>query len=119
MLEFLESVSDQDGFIQPNLVARYFDKTVAEILDMSDIPSSAAEDPVIQRSNTNQQRLHTAIAIINQVRPWTKDQFEAYAWYRSEPIPAFGNQTAEAVVKSGKIQALKLYLATISLGGFA
>ena len=43
---------------------------------------------------------------------------QAVAWYRAEPIPAFGERTAEALVKDGKAAAVRDYLDRVALGGF-
>jgi hypothetical protein len=41
------------------------------------------------------------------------------AWYRAEPIPAFGGRTAESLVKDGKADAVRDYLDSVALGVFA
>jgi hypothetical protein len=41
------------------------------------------------------------------------------AWYRAQPIPAFGGRTAEALVKEGKAAAVRDYLDHVAVGGFA
>jgi hypothetical protein len=41
------------------------------------------------------------------------------AWYRSQPIPALGGRTAEALVKSGEAALVRVYIDQIALGGFA
>jgi hypothetical protein len=43
----------------------------------------------------------------------------AFAWYRSQPLPPFGDQTAEDLVKEGRAEAVKTYLNRIALGGCA
>ena len=44
---------------------------------------------------------------------------QAMAWYRAEPIPAFGGRTAEALVKSGSAAAVRDYLDHLATGGYA
>jgi hypothetical protein len=44
---------------------------------------------------------------------------QAYAWYRSEPIPSFGDLTAEDLVKRGMSEAVIEYIARIAEGGYA
>jgi hypothetical protein len=44
---------------------------------------------------------------------------QAMAWYGAEPIPAFGNRTAESVVKSGNVNAVRDYLDHLATGGYA
>ena len=41
------------------------------------------------------------------------------AWYRAEPIAAFGDRTAESLVKEGKAGAVRDWLDNVALGGFA
>ncbi len=44
---------------------------------------------------------------------------QAFASYRSQPLPSFGDQTAEALVKEGRAEAVKHYLDRIAVGGYA
>ena len=60
-----------------------------------------------------------ALEIIAQVTPWAGSTEQAWAWFQSQPLPSFGGLTAEALVKQGRIEALKQYIARIEIGGFA
>ncbi len=64
-------------------------------------------------------RLAEMAEILNRVAGWAGGRAQAVAWYRSEPIPAFGDRTAESLVKSGQAAALRDYLDSIAMGGFA
>jgi uncharacterized protein (DUF2384 family) len=64
-------------------------------------------------------RLAEMAEILNRVAGWAGGRAQAVAWYRSEPIPAFGDRTAESLVKSGQATALRDYLDSIAMGGFA
>jgi uncharacterized protein (DUF2384 family) len=57
--------------------------------------------------------------IIHRVSEWAGSERQALAWYRAEPIPAFGGRTAESIVKSGHAAALRDYLDHLAIGGFA
>jgi DNA-binding protein HU-beta len=57
--------------------------------------------------------------IITRVSKWAGGQAEALTWYRAQPISTFGDRTAESLVKSGQATALREYLDSIALGGFA
>jgi hypothetical protein len=59
------------------------------------------------------------VEIFSRLTEWAGGQDQAMAWYRAEPLPAFGGRTAEALVKSGKASALCDYLDHIATGGFA
>lgn len=66
-----------------------------------------------------QTRLREMNEILTRVAGWAGGPAQAMAWYRAEPIPAFGGRTAEALVKSGQAGPLRDYLDSIALGGFA
>src|ERR1700733_9747663 len=57
--------------------------------------------------------------IIARVLAWAGGNRLAIDWYRSEPIPAFGGRSAESLGKSGQAEALRDYLDSIAVGGFA
>jgi hypothetical protein len=73
------------------------------------------------RANSAQtlNRLRETSEILHRVTPWAGGIRQAFAWYRSEPLPEFGGRTAESLVKSGKAVALRDYLDHVALGGFA
>ena len=66
-----------------------------------------------------QSRLREMNEILTRVSAWAGGGAQAMAWYRAEPIPAFGGRTAESLVKSGQAGQLRDYLDSIALGGFA
>jgi hypothetical protein len=57
--------------------------------------------------------------IIARIAKWAGSKDNAWAWYRAEPIPAFGGRTAEFLVKEGKADAVHEYLDHVAAGGFA
>ena len=66
-----------------------------------------------------QSRLREMNEILTRVAGWAGGPAQAMAWYRAEPIPAFGGRTAESLVKSGQAGQLRDYLDSIAIGGFA
>jgi uncharacterized protein (DUF2384 family) len=65
-----------------------------------------------------QARLREGLEIVNRVSDWVGGQIQAMAWYRAEPIPAFGGRTAELLVKEGKAAAVRDYLDRVARGAF-
>jgi hypothetical protein len=57
--------------------------------------------------------------ITSRVSKWAGGDMEAMAWYRTEPIPAFGGLTAEMIVSLGQSAALGDFLEHLAIGGFA
>lgn len=66
-----------------------------------------------------QTRLREMLEILNRVSAWAGGRHQAMAWYRAQPIAAFGGRTAESLVKSGQATMLRDYLDHIALGGYA
>src|SRR5262245_21625074 len=48
-----------------------------------------------------QARIREMLEIVGRVADWAGGKEQAMAWYRAEPLPAFGGRTAEALVKEG------------------
>lgn len=71
------------------------------------------------RAPKTQQRMRELLEIVSRVSEWAGGKERALAWYRSQPIAAFGGRTAEALVKTGKATALRDYLDHLAMGGFA
>ena len=59
------------------------------------------------------------LEIVNRIAGWAGGTDQAVAWYRAEPIPAFGGRTAEQLVKDGRAAALRDWLDHVATGGFA
>lgn len=59
------------------------------------------------------------LEIVARVTSWAGGPLQAMAWFRGQPIAAFGDRTAESLVKSGQAAAVRDYLDSIALGGFA
>ena len=66
-----------------------------------------------------QSRLRDMAEVLNRIRGWAGSPEAAFAWYRSQPIPAFGDLTAEDLVKAGRAEALKRHLSRMAAGGYA
>ncbi|MDD2725644.1 MAG: DUF2384 domain-containing protein [Methylovulum sp.] len=71
------------------------------------------------RDSTAQARLRDTVDIINRVSEWSGGVGRAFAWFRSQPLPSFGDKTAEELVKEGRADAVKAYLTRIAEGGYA
>lgn len=66
-----------------------------------------------------QARATEMLEIVGRIADWAGGEKQAMAWYRAEPIAAFGGRTAESLVKEGKAAAVRDYLDHIATGGFA
>jgi hypothetical protein len=71
------------------------------------------------QATKTQTRMKEMLEIIGRVAQWAGGKEQAMAWYRAQPIAAFGGRTAEALVKDDKAGAVRDYLDHIAVGGFA
>ncbi len=71
------------------------------------------------RAPKTQARSIEMLEIIHRIAGWAGGERQAMAWYRAEPIPAFGGRTAESLVKDGHAAAVRDYLDHVATGGFA
>ncbi|MFM9849565.1 MAG: XRE family transcriptional regulator [Hyphomicrobiaceae bacterium] len=66
-----------------------------------------------------QHRLREMIEILTRVAPWAGGMPQALGWYRGQSIPALGDQTAEALVKTDQAGLVRSYLDGVAAGGYA
>ncbi|MBR2814238.1 MAG: DUF2384 domain-containing protein [Reyranella sp.] len=59
------------------------------------------------------------LEIVERIAEWAGGRAQAMAWYRAQPLPAFGGRTAESLVKDGMAADVRDYLDHVALGGFA
>lgn len=119
MNTLLSDVIDESNFVLPTKLATAFHVSIDEVSSMTGLPNASLKRIERYRSLKVQSKLKDTISIINMILPWSNSVLQAYAWYRSEPIPAFGNVTAESIVKMGQAEAVKEYIQGISVGGYA
>ena len=119
MTNLANKLIDPEGFVSPKEVAATFHTTVKEVAELTGLSVDAVSKRDRARSKNSQKRLRDMVMIINRVTPWCGSTFQAYAWYRSEPIPSLGDVTAEDMLKAGKADLVTAHLARIAEGGYA
>jgi hypothetical protein len=113
------SFVDSAGHIEAAQVAETFGMSIGQLAETVGLPRESVYKSARARAGKTQSRMREMLEIINRVCEWAGGQQQAMAWYRAEPIPAFGGRTAESLVKSGQAGAVRAYLDHIALGGFA
>ena len=117
--EVLTHVMDDKGLVQVGRVAGYFSMSKAQLAETIGIrPETLHRQKRVTAAKT-QTRVREMLEIVGRVADWAGGKHQAMAWYRAEPIPAFGQRTAESLVKEGKAAAVRDYLDDVALGGFA
>lgn len=108
-----------DGRIVVERVAKEFRMSKAGLAETLGIAPVTLQRRARADAPKTQTRLREGLEIISRVSDWAGGPLQAMAWYRAEPIPAFGERTAESLVKDGKAAAVRDYLDSVALGGFA
>lgn len=116
---FLTDVVAQDGMVALDRLVQELHITKAEMALASGLSRDAVVKSARLRSRATQARLRDVVEVINRILPWAGSAHQAFAWYRSQPLPSFGDQTAEDLIKEGRAEAVKRYLSRISVGGYA
>ena len=107
---FLGEVIDQQGLIEPDQLAGVLRVTKSELAVASGLSRDAVSKTLRLRAPATQARLREVAEIINRILPWCGSVPQAFAWYRSQPLPAFGDQTAEDLVRAGRVEHLEASL---------
>ena len=115
---FLSEVSDENG-VSPDRLSAALHITKSELAIVSGLSRDAVTKAARRNSTAAQSRLLEISAIIDRVIPWSGSVRTAYAWYRSQPLPSFGDATAEELVRQGQGERVRAYFGRIAAGGFA
>ncbi|MER8400013.1 MULTISPECIES: antitoxin Xre/MbcA/ParS toxin-binding domain-containing protein [unclassified Mesorhizobium] len=113
------SYMDRAGKIAVDQVADSFGMSKAQLAQTAGLARETLYRLERSRTAKTQGRLREMLEIISRVTDWAGGKEQAMAWYRAQPLPAFGGRTAEALVKDGKAAAIRDYLDHMALGGFA
>lgn len=118
-----ESISrdfiDSDGNVSIDAVARSFGFSKAQLAATVGLSVETLYRPDRTAAPKTQARVREMLEIVGRVADWAGGKEQAMAWYRAEPLPAFGERTAEALVKDGQAAAVRDYLDHVAVGGFA
>lgn len=107
------------GEISIDRIAKQFGMSKQDVADTIGVARETVYKNERARAPKTQARGIEMLEIIHRIAGWAGGQRQAMAWYRAEPIPAFGGRTAEALVKDGHAAAVRDYLDHVATGGFA
>ena len=110
---------DSLGHISIDRIATDFGMSKVQLAETIGLkPETVYRSARLQAPKT-QARATEMLEIIGRIAGWAGGKKQAMAWYRAEPIAAFGGRTAESLVKEGKASAVRDYLDHVATGGFA
>ena len=113
------SFMDRAGRIAVDQLADEFGMSKTQLAETAGLARETLYRAERSRAPRAQGRLLEMLEIISRVTEWAGGKEQAMAWYRAQPLPAFGGRTAEALVKEGRAAAVRDYLDHMALGGFA
>ena len=116
---FLDEVISREGLVEPDRLSAMLRITKGELAAASGLSRDAVSKTRRLHAPATQARLREVAEIINRILPWCGSVQQAFAWYRSQPIPSFGDQTAEDLVRAGRAEHIMSYLSRIAVGGYA
>ena len=115
----VDQVIGHEGTIEPGRLSALLHITKSDLAATSGLSRDAVSKLARQRAPATQARLREVTEIVNRVLPWCGSVAQEFAWYRSQPLPAFGDQTAAELVREGRAGHVMSYLGGIALGGYA
>jgi len=110
---------DDNGIVAVDDVARWFGMSKGQLAATVGVRPETLQRVKRVAGPKTQSRVREMLEILGRVADWAGGKDQAMAWYRAEPLPAFGGRTAESLVKEGKAAAVRDYLDHVAVGGFA
>jgi hypothetical protein len=116
---FYAEVIDPEGLIGTDRLTAELHITKSELAQVVGLSRDAVSKTSRLHARATQARLRDFVDVISRVLPWAGSVHQAFAWYRAQLIPSFGDLTAEDLVREGRTNELKAYLSRIAAGGYA
>ena len=117
--QMVTAFTDAEGQVSVDRVAERFGMSKGQLAEMIGLKAETVYRAARQGAAKTQGRAIEMLEILGRIVDWAGGEKQAMAWYRAEPIAAFGGRTAEALVKEGKATAVRDYLDYVATGGFA
>lgn len=110
---------DTNGHVAMDRVADRFGMSKLQLAETIGLARETIYRPARMQAPKTQARATEMLEIVGRIAGWAGGEKQAMAWYRAEPIAAFGGRTAECLVKEGKAAAVRDFLDHVATGGFA
>lgn len=108
-----------DGTVNLDLLVNSLRLSKTELAGVLGMSRDAASRSARLRSKAAQRKLRDLVEILIWVSPWAGSIPQAFAWFTSQPLPSFGQQTAADLFREGRADAVKAYVSRIEVGGYA
>lgn len=118
-VQLVTAFLDAKGHLSMDRVAECFGMSKAQVAETIGLSRETFYRTERLQAARTQARATEMLEIVGRIADWAGGEKQAMAWYRAEPIAAFGGRTAESLVKEGKAAAVRDYLDHVAIGGFA
>lgn len=108
-----------DGTVNLDLLVRSVHLSRTELAGVLGMSRDAMSKSARLRSKAAQRKLRDLVEILIGVSLWAGSVPQAFAWFTSQPLPSFGQQTAADLLREGRADAVKAYISRIAVGGHA
>ena len=85
---------DEGGHVVVELVADSFGMSKGQLAETVGLGRGAFYKATRARAPKTQSRIREMLEIVSRISTWAGGKEQAMAWYRAQPIPAFGDRTA-------------------------
>ena len=109
---------NDEGAVNVERVVKHFGISKQQLAETMGVRPETVYRSSRASAPKTQTRATEMLEIVGRIVDWAGGEKQAMAWYRAEPIAAFGGRTAESLVKEGKATAVRDYLDQIATGGF-
>lgn len=116
---FVGAFLDTEGAVNVGRVVEVLGLSKAQFAETVGLAKTTLHRASRLTAPKTQARTLEMLEIVGRVVDWAGGEKQALAWYRAEPLPAFGGRTAESLVKDGKAAAVRDWLDHVATGGFA
>lgn len=117
--EFLITPVIVDGSFDPKRIATELKVNLSDVAFSAGLGKDALSRKIRITTPRTQRRLREMMEIITKLAPRFESAQVAYAWYRSQPIPSFSNQTAMQLVKAGRANEVLEFIDAIDAGVYS
>ncbi len=107
--------SDQ-GLFDPRRIAKALLTTSEDLARSAGLGKDAMLREARVRNPKTQTRLRELVEVLNKVEDRFGSPLIAYAWFRSQPLPGFGGQTAMNLIQDGRGSDVLEYIDAVDAG---
>ncbi len=115
----VQDLTQTDGTIAIDELTQALHLTKTDLATVLGMSRDSLSKTTRLSSVTTQRKLRDFVEILTRVAPWAGSVPQAFAWFRAQPLPSFGDQTPADLMREDRADAVKAYISRIAVGGYA